>query len=86
MAKHVVHVSEAEAASNFADLLARVGAGIEVVIGDEVRPVAVVRPAEPHVRLLSESPGLANNMVLRLRLTRTSPATLKWRSTATENR
>jgi antitoxin (DNA-binding transcriptional repressor) of toxin-antitoxin stability system len=55
MTKHVVHISEAEAASNFADVLARVRAGIEVVIGDEVRPVAVVRPAEPHVRLLSES-------------------------------
>jgi len=32
MAKHVVHISEAEAASNFADVLARVRAGIEVVI------------------------------------------------------
>ena len=40
-------------------MLARVRAGIEVVIGDEVRPVAVVRPAEPHVRLLSESLRLA---------------------------
>ncbi len=60
MAKHIVHISEAEAASNFADVLARVRAGIEeVVIGDEVRPVAVVRPAEPHVRLLSESLRLA---------------------------
>jgi len=38
---------------------ARVGDGIEVVMGDEVRCVAVVRPAEPHVRLLSESLRLA---------------------------
>jgi antitoxin (DNA-binding transcriptional repressor) of toxin-antitoxin stability system len=59
MAKRVVHISEAEAASNFAVLLARVRAGIEVVIGDELRPVAVIRPAEPHVRLLSESLRLA---------------------------
>ena len=59
MAKHVVHISEAEAASNFADVLARVRAGVEVVIGGEVGPVAVVRPAEPHVRLLSESLRLA---------------------------
>jgi antitoxin (DNA-binding transcriptional repressor) of toxin-antitoxin stability system len=59
MAKHIVHISEAEAASNFADVLVRVRAGIEVVIGDEVRLVAVVRPAEPHVRLLSESLRLA---------------------------
>jgi len=29
------------------------------LIGDEVRPVAVIRPAEPHVRLLSESIALA---------------------------
>jgi hypothetical protein len=40
MTKHVVHISEAEAASNSADVLARVRAGIEVVIGDEVRPVS----------------------------------------------
>ena len=59
MSKHVIHISEAEAASNFADVRVRVRAGIEVVIGDEVRPVAVVRPAEPHVRLLSESLRLA---------------------------
>ena len=59
MTKHVIHISEAEAASNFADVLARVRAGAEIVIGDEVRPVAVVRPAEPHLRLLSESLRLA---------------------------
>ena len=34
-------------------------AGVEIVIGDEARPVAVVRSAEPHVRLLSESLRLA---------------------------
>jgi prevent-host-death family protein len=59
MAKNVIHISEAEAASNFAKVLARVRAGAEVVIGDDNRPVAVVRPAEPHVRLLSESLRLA---------------------------
>ena len=59
MADHVIYISDAEAASNFADVLARVPAGAEIVIGDEVRPVAVVRPAEPHVRLLSESLRLA---------------------------
>jgi len=32
MAKHVIHISEAEATSNFADVLARVRAGAEVVI------------------------------------------------------
>ena len=50
---------EAEAANNFAEVLARVRAGVEIVIGDEARPVAVVRSAEPHVRLLSESLRLA---------------------------
>ena len=59
MAKDTIHISEAEAVSNFADVLARVRAGAEIVIGDDVRPVAVVRPAEPHVRLLSESIALA---------------------------
>ena len=59
MAKNVIHLSEAEAARDFAGVLARVRAGGEVVIGDGARPVAVVRPAEPHVRMLSESLRLA---------------------------
>ena len=59
MSKHVIHVSEAEAASDFASLLARVRAGAEVVIESNARPVAVVRAAEPQVRLLSESLRLA---------------------------
>jgi len=32
MADHVIHISKAEAASNLADLLARVRAGPEIVI------------------------------------------------------
>ncbi len=59
MADHVIHISEAEATSNFADVLARVRAGAEVVIESGKLPVAVLRPAEPHVRLLSESLRLA---------------------------
>lgn len=59
MAKPVIHISEAEAASDFASLMARVRAGAEVVIEQDARPVAVLRPAEPHVRLLSESLRLA---------------------------
>ena len=59
MAKNVVHISEAEAASDFASLMARVRSGAEVVIEDNARPVAVMRPAEPYVRLLSESLRLA---------------------------
>jgi antitoxin (DNA-binding transcriptional repressor) of toxin-antitoxin stability system len=68
MADHVIHISEAEAASDFAGLLARVRAGAEVVIESGKLPVAVVRPAEPHVRLLSES--------LRLAKEHACPATL----------
>jgi antitoxin (DNA-binding transcriptional repressor) of toxin-antitoxin stability system len=68
MAKHIVHISEAAAASDFADVLARVRAGIEVVIGDEMRPGAAVRPAEPHGRLLSESLRLAKEHASTARL------------------
>jgi prevent-host-death family protein len=60
MAKDVIHISEAEAANDFASLMARVRSGTEVVIEDNSRPIAVVRPlAEPSVRLLSESLRLA---------------------------
>lgn len=60
MAKRVIHVSDADAASNFASLLDRVREGTEVVIEHNARPVAVVRPAEfPSGRLLSESIALA---------------------------
>jgi prevent-host-death family protein len=59
MADRVIHISETEAANNFADVLARVRAGAEVVIESGKLPVAVLRPAEPYVRLLSESLRLA---------------------------
>jgi antitoxin (DNA-binding transcriptional repressor) of toxin-antitoxin stability system len=68
MADHVIHISEAEAASDFAGLLARVRAGAEVVIESDKLPVAVVRPAEPHVRLLSESLRLAKEHASRATL------------------
>lgn len=60
MAKDVIHISDAEAASDFASLLDRVRRGAEIVIEHDARPVAVVRSAEPHPgRLLSESIALA---------------------------
>ena len=59
MAKHVIHISDKEAANDFSSLLDRVRKGAEIVIEHDARPVAVVRPAEPHVRLLSESLRLA---------------------------
>jgi antitoxin (DNA-binding transcriptional repressor) of toxin-antitoxin stability system len=55
MAKHVIHISEKEASTtNVATLLAHVRAGAEVVIINDKRPVAVVRPAEPVRRTISE--------------------------------
>jgi antitoxin (DNA-binding transcriptional repressor) of toxin-antitoxin stability system len=54
MPKHVIHISEAEAASDFASLLARVRAGAEIVIENGDRPVAVLHAAEPAHRSISE--------------------------------
>jgi len=59
MAKHVIHISEAEAASDFAALMARVRAGAEVVIQSGERPVAVLHAAEPVRRTISECIALA---------------------------
>jgi len=59
MAKDVVHISDSEAASDFGAVLDRVRGGTEVVIENDARPVALVIPAEPSVRLLSESLRLA---------------------------
>jgi antitoxin (DNA-binding transcriptional repressor) of toxin-antitoxin stability system len=59
MADRVIHVSEAEAASDFAGLLARVRAGAEVVVESGNLPVAVIHaPATPR-RTLSECIALA---------------------------
>lgn len=61
MAQSTIHISEAEAASDFPSLLARVRAGAEVIIEQDARPIAVLRPVEsPRPgRLLSESIALA---------------------------
>ena len=61
MAKNVIHISEKDAATtNVATLLEHLRAGAEVIIEENARPVAVIRPAEPHPgRLLSESIALA---------------------------
>jgi antitoxin (DNA-binding transcriptional repressor) of toxin-antitoxin stability system len=52
-------VTEAEAAKDFASVMSKVRAGAEVVIEKDARPVAVVKPPEPVLRLLSESLRLA---------------------------
>jgi len=59
MGKSANRVSEAEAAKNFRSFLARVRAGAEVVIERNAEAVAVLRPAAPNVRLLSQSLRLA---------------------------
>jgi prevent-host-death family protein len=61
MAKHVIRLTDAEAAKDFSSLLDRVSEGTEVVIERDSRPVAVIRPADgaPRGRLLSESIALA---------------------------
>jgi antitoxin (DNA-binding transcriptional repressor) of toxin-antitoxin stability system len=45
MGNRVIHISDAQAASDFAGLLERVRAGDEVVIEHDAEPVAVLRPA-----------------------------------------
>jgi len=55
----VIRVSESEAVGNFAHLLDSVRAGAEVVIEHDAQPVAVVRPAEPARRSVSECIALA---------------------------
>jgi len=55
----VIEVSEAEATRDFASLLMQARGGAEIVIKNGAWPVAVVRPAEPPVRRLSESLRLA---------------------------
>ena len=50
----MIHISEAEAASDFARLLARVRAGAEVVIESGKLPVAVIHAPIPPRRSISE--------------------------------
>jgi len=54
-----IHISEAEAARDFAGLMARVRAGVEVVIDDASPAVKLSIVAAPAGRLLSESIALA---------------------------
>jgi antitoxin (DNA-binding transcriptional repressor) of toxin-antitoxin stability system len=55
MPKHVIHISENDAAAtNLATLLAHVRAGAEVIIDNGARPVAVLHLTEPERRTISE--------------------------------
>jgi antitoxin (DNA-binding transcriptional repressor) of toxin-antitoxin stability system len=59
MPKNVIHISGADAASDFARLMPRVCAGTEVITESGKRPVAVLRAAEPARRTISQSIALA---------------------------
>src|SRR5882672_2189271 len=60
MARHVIHISEKEAAAtNVATLLAHVRAGAEVVIENNKRPVAILHAVEALRRTLTECVALA---------------------------
>jgi antitoxin (DNA-binding transcriptional repressor) of toxin-antitoxin stability system len=49
----IIHISEAEAAGDFAALMARVRAGEEIVIESDSQPVAVIRAAAPPRRSIA---------------------------------
>lgn len=68
MGMAVFHISEAEAARDFASLMARVREGAEIIIESDARAIAVVRPAagEFQPRLLSESIALAKKHAAEL--------------------
>jgi hypothetical protein len=59
MVDHSIHISEAEAARGFRKTACARARGAEAVIERDKLPVAVIRPAEPNVRMLSESLRLA---------------------------
>jgi antitoxin (DNA-binding transcriptional repressor) of toxin-antitoxin stability system len=54
-----VHMTESEVARDLHAVLAKVQQGVEVVVEQDHRPVAVIRPALPKGRLLSECIALA---------------------------
>ena len=58
-----VHMSEAEVARDLHAVLAKVQQGVEIVIEQDHRPIAVIRPALGKGRLLSECIALADARV-----------------------
>ncbi len=59
-----IHISGADAARDFAGLMAKVRAGAEVVIEDGTYPPAVLHAAEPAPRTISESIEIARELRL----------------------
>ncbi len=54
-----LHISEADLAANVGAILQRVQTGGEVIVERNAQPVAVIRPAEPVRRKISECIALA---------------------------
>jgi antitoxin (DNA-binding transcriptional repressor) of toxin-antitoxin stability system len=49
-----LHMSDAEVAKNFTAVLEKVRQGVEVVVEQNHQPIAVLRPADPPRRRISE--------------------------------
>ena len=49
-----LHISESDLAKDVRSILQRVETGVEVIIERDAHPVAVIRPAEPVRRKISE--------------------------------
>ena len=64
-----IHIPEAEAARDFAAVMAHVRAGTEVVIEDNARPIALVSPSV-------KSPGLPLSEIIARAKARNSRVTL----------
>lgn len=54
MTKALIHISDTDATTDFASVLARVRAGAEVVIEHNHQPIAVIHPPVPLRRSISE--------------------------------
>jgi antitoxin (DNA-binding transcriptional repressor) of toxin-antitoxin stability system len=54
-----VHMTEAEVARDLHEVIAKVQQGVEVVVEQDHRPVAVIRSPQPKGRLLSECIAIA---------------------------
>jgi antitoxin (DNA-binding transcriptional repressor) of toxin-antitoxin stability system len=54
-----IHISEGDAARDFAGLMDRVRAGVEIIIESGSAPVALIRAVDPPRRSISESIALA---------------------------
>ena len=54
MEPRVLHVSEADVVNNIAAVLDKVRQGSEVIIEQDLRPIAVIKPSKPAGRPISE--------------------------------